>query len=350
MAELLSNRRVIVCLGPGGVGKTTCSAAIAYAEAATGKKVCVVTIDPARRLASALGLSQLGNDASLVTKVGSGELYATMLDAHATFDDMVRRYGKSQEQIEQILANKLYQNLTTSLSGTQEFMAMERLFELYEDARFDVIVVDTPPSVSALDFLDAPKRLSSFLDNRIFKLLIKPPPAYLRPLSLATRTLLKTISKVVGAEVVEDAVRFFEVFSGIEDGFKERADSVERVLSSPETALVLISSPSQGAILELDQLAQRLKKSKREFHALIVNRVTPDFAGPLELQNGAKNLVADNWVYLARKRASDLKVGSELKELLGDAKTLFVDEIAGEISDLAGVEAIAKDISLGEVG
>ena len=347
LAQLFSNKRIVICLGPGGVGKTTSAAAIAYAEASLSKRACVVTIDPARRLASALGLADLGNQATLVTKVGKGELWATMLDAHATFDDMVRKYATSTEQVDRILGNRLYQNLTTSLSGTQEYMAMERLYELYEDDRFDIIVVDTPPSISALDFLDAPKRLGSFLDNRIFKLLIKPPPTYLKPLSVATRALLKTISKVVGAEVVDDAIQFFESFAGIEDGFRERANEVERLLGSEETGIVVITSPRPQPMSEASGLASRLRTANRQVNAIVVNRITPDFGVPPAQTDSDVDPVIKNWLALAAQRVADLKISSDL--VTDGQPILFIDEILGEVSDMGGIEAIAKVVATVEM-
>ena len=169
LEDLVRNRRIIICCGSGGVGKTTTAAALGLHAAALGRQACVVTIDPARRLANSLGVGELTNQPVRIPGPGPGELHAMMLDPKSTFDDLISRYADSNEQAEAIRNNRIYRNLTGTLSGTQEYMAMEKLHELVEEAHFDVIIVDTPPSRNALDFLDAPRRLTHFLDNRLFQ-------------------------------------------------------------------------------------------------------------------------------------------------------------------------------------
>ncbi len=330
MAELLSNRRVIVCLGPGGVGKTTCSAAIAYAEAATGKKVCVVTIDPARRLASALGLSQLGNDASLVTKVGSGELYATMLDAHATFDDMVRRYGKSQEQIEQILANKLYQNLTTSLSGTQEFMAMERLFELYEDARFDIIVVDTPPSVSALDFLDAPKRMEEFFSSKLLRWLTMPYRS--KVFVSAFKPFNAVAEKILGSAFLAELAEFFVDFQSMQDGFLERARTVSKLINSDQATFIVISTASEAPINEASFFITELFERNLPLAGVVINRCLPQNLLDREVASSAQKLDDSQNVLVAKLMGHYLKENPSIDEDLGRRLSPIINRVLSEVN------------------
>ncbi|MEY2425854.1 MAG: hypothetical protein QOI61_1426, partial [Actinomycetota bacterium] len=203
---LAVNKNVIVCCGSGGVGKTTTAAALAVEAAARGRRACVVTIDPARRLADALGLGELTNEPREVKGQWPGELWALMLDTKSTFDAIVAKYAASSEQADRIIGNRLYRNISGALSGTQEYMAMEKLHELHASGQFDVIVIDTPPTRNALDFLDAPRRITRFLDNRLFRLLIMPTTSYLRAVSAATQRILRTIARVVGAEVVDDAV------------------------------------------------------------------------------------------------------------------------------------------------
>ncbi|HEX8769351.1 MAG TPA: ArsA-related P-loop ATPase, partial [Acidimicrobiales bacterium] len=173
MKELVSDRSVVVCCGPGGVGKTTTAAVVALEGAMRGRRSVVVTIDPARRLADALGLGSLSDEPRLIDSKGrwGGELWALMLDTKSTFDTLVTKYAARPEQAESILSNRFYRNISSALSGTQEYMAMEKLFELHDQNRFDLIVVDTPPTRNALDFIDAPRRLTRFLDNRVFRLL-----------------------------------------------------------------------------------------------------------------------------------------------------------------------------------
>ena len=187
LADRLADKRVIICAGSGGVGKTTCSAAIALGLAARGQRVAVVTIDPAKRLADALGLESLSDAPSRIDGQWSGELWALMLDTKSTFDALVAKYAPSPAQAEGILRNRFYRNISTALSGTQEYMAMEKLFELHDEGGFDLIVVDTPPTRNALDFIDAPRRLTRFLDNRIFRWLMMPTRAYLKAAGVATR-------------------------------------------------------------------------------------------------------------------------------------------------------------------
>ncbi|HVF76152.1 MAG TPA: ArsA-related P-loop ATPase [Acidimicrobiales bacterium] len=270
---------VVVCCGSGGVGKTTTAAALALEAARRGRRACVVTIDPAKRLADALGLAELTNEPGLVQGDWPGELWALMLDTKSTFDSLITRYAASPGQAQAILGNRLYRNIAGALSGTQEYMAMEKLYELHEAGRFDLIVVDTPPTRNALDFLDAPRRLTRFLDNRIFRLLMMPTRAYMRAVSVATQALLRTISKVVGGEVVADAVAFFQAFEGMEEGFRQRARRMEELLADPSTAFVLVASPRRDAVEEALFFADKLKESSISVDALVVNRLHPRFGG-----------------------------------------------------------------------
>ena len=243
LSALAARRPVAVCCGPGGVGKTTVSATFALQAARAGRRACVVTVDPARRLADALGVESLANTPTRVAGDWPGELHAVMLDTKGTFDDLVARYARAPEQAEAIQANRLYQNLAGALSGTQEYMAMEKLYELTEAGTYDVVVVDTPPTRNALDLLDAPRRLTHFLENRLFRALMFPTRAYFRAVGVAAHALLRTISKVAGAEIVQDAVTFFQAFQGMEEGFRTRAAAVRALLSDPTTAYVVVTSP-----------------------------------------------------------------------------------------------------------
>ncbi len=237
MRSLAAERRVVVCCGSGGVGKTTVSATFALEAARLGRRACVVTVDPARRLADALGVDSLPNTPTTVDGDWPGQLDALMLDTKGTFDDLIERYARDVEQAASIRSNRLYQNLAGALSGTQEYMAMEKLYELTADGHYDLVVVDTPPTRNALDLLDAPRRLTHFLENRLFRALLVPTRAYFRAVTIATQALLRTISKVAGAEIVQDAVTFFQAFEGMEEGFRERAIGREGAAGRPGDGL-----------------------------------------------------------------------------------------------------------------
>ena len=283
--DLVERRRIVICCGTGGVGKTTTAAVLALEGARRGRSACVVTIDPARRLADALGLEHLSNDPTEIDRslwaagrvTPGGRLSALMLDTKSTFDLLVTRNASTPEQARRILDNAFYRNVSGALGGTQEYMAMEKLHELHEDGGFDLIVVDTPPTRHALDFLDAPKRLTRLLDNRIFRLLMMPTRTYLRVASVAVQTFLRTVARVVGSEVIEDVVAFFRAFEGMEDGFRERARVVGELLIDPETAFVLVTSPRRDAMEEARFFAERLGTAGQSVDTLIVNRVHPSF-------------------------------------------------------------------------
>jgi len=276
--EVVRERSIIICCGSGGVGKTTTSAAIALQAARLGRVACVVTIDPARRLANSLGVDELSNSPTRIEGEWPGELWALMLDPKGTFDDLITRYSDSEAQAEDIRVNRIYRNLTGTLSGTQEYMAMEKLHELVEEGGFDVVVVDTPPSRNALDFLDAPRRLTHFLENRVFQALMAPTRVGLRFMGVAAQALLRTIAKVAGADIVRDAVAFFQAFEGMEEGFRLRAARVRELLVLPTTAFVLVASPRPDSVDEAVHFAGKLAESGMSATALIVNRVQPRFA------------------------------------------------------------------------
>jgi len=286
LSDVVDHGRIAVCCGSGGVGKTTTAAIIAIEGARRGRRAVVVTIDPAKRLANALGLDGLTNEPRVIDperwdpdndRVQAGELSAMMLDTKSTFDGLVTRYAESEEQAQRILANNFYRNISGALSGTQEYMAMEKLHELYEDGGFDLIVVDTPPSRHALDFLDAPERLLRLLNNPIFRVLMVPARTGLRIAGAAVQAFIRTVSRVVGAAVVDDIVAFFRSFEGMEEGFRTRAARVVEILKQPETRFVLVTSPRRDAIEEARFFAERIGDHDLSVDALIVNRVHPRF-------------------------------------------------------------------------
>jgi anion-transporting ArsA/GET3 family ATPase len=349
--ELVQVRSIVVCCGSGGVGKTTTAGAIGLEAARQGRRACVVTIDPAKRLADALGLASLTNQPSRVTGDWgpSGELWALMLDTKSTFDELVARHAITPEQAGSILENRLYRNISGALSGTQEYMAMEKLYQLHEDSRFDLIVVDTPPTRHALDFLDAPRRLTRFLDNRIFRALMMPTRAYLKAVSLATQAFLRTVSRVVGSDVVHDAVQFFNAFEGMEQGFRSRAQRVLELQTSPHTAFVLVATPRRDAVDEALFFAQRLQESSIEVDALVVNRVHPRFGpvpsvltGTAPVGPGAEPLAAllTNLHDLEGIAAREERYFEALVRRVAPAPVARVPLLADDVHDLDGLHDI----------
>jgi anion-transporting ArsA/GET3 family ATPase len=293
----LAGRRVVCCVGSGGVGKTTTSAALALRFAVEGKRTLVLTIDPARRLANSLGLSSLGNretriDLAPLRAQGvevAGELHAMMLDLKLAWDDLVRRDAKSPQQAEEILGNRLYQTVSTVLAGSLEYMAMERVAELSGSGRYDVVVLDTPPTTNALDFLEAPDRLLDVLDNDAMRLVLGPLlkagkatlPFFLGP----ARIVLSTLARFTGMGLLEDVARFMVAFEGMYGGFQERAAQVKKLLHSKEAGFVLVTSPSPLTVDEALFFHRALGEAKLETVAVVVNRLELDprrYGGPEE--------------------------------------------------------------------
>ncbi len=327
------------------------AAALAVEAARTGRRAVVVTIDPARRLADALGLDALTNSPNRVDRDWPGELWALMLDPRATFDGLVNRYAPDPGQADTILANRFYRNIAGALSGTQEYMAMEKLYELHGDDRFDLVVVDTPPTRNALDFIDAPRRLTGFLDNRLFRLLMLPARSGLRAVNLATHAFLRTVGKVVGSEVVTDAVTFFQAFEGMEDGFRQRAARVQHLLGDTATAFVLVASPRRDATREIEYFAEKLDDAGIAVQALVVNRMHPRFSPlPSLPQGGAAGTplaplfrnVAD---LLQMADGEEAHVASLATRLAAPA--VRVPELETDVHDLPGLARVAAYVFAG---
>lgn len=288
-STLFDGAEVVVCCGSGGVGKTTTAAVIGLQAAAAGRRAVVVTIDPARRLADALGLPEgLGPEPQRIEAPGDGELWAMMLDTAATFDALVRQHATDEAQAERIVANAFYRNMAGSLSGTQEYMAAETLHQLHGDERFDLVVVDTPPSRNALDFLEAPGVLARFLDHKLFRLLMLPTRRGMRVMQAATQPLLRAIGKVVGSDVLADAVAFFQAFAGMEAGFRERAGEVMTLVRSPASRYVVVASPHRETVGEAVWFAEQLRQQGIEQIGGIANRVHPRFGDGDETTAQAK--------------------------------------------------------------
>ena len=283
--------RIVVCCGSGGVGKTTTAAALALRAAERGRRVVVLTVDPARRLAQSMGLTELDNTPRLVSGTkGSGELHAMMLDMKRTFDEIIEAHA-DPERARQILTNPFYQSLSSSFSGTQEYMAMEKLGQLRRSDEWDLIIVDTPPSRSALDFLDAPERLGRFLDGRLIRILMAPARAGGRSafklLNAGFGFLAGALTKVLGAQVLKDIQTFVSALDAVFGGFRQRAEQTYRLLQAPGTAFLVVAAPERDAMREASYFVERLAEERMPLAGLVVNRVHRSPAAALSAARSA---------------------------------------------------------------
>jgi anion-transporting ArsA/GET3 family ATPase len=308
LAALVRNpkTRVIVTCGSGGVGKTTTAAAMALLGAEAGRRTVVLTIDPARRLAQSMGLTELDNTPREVKGVENGQLFAMMLDMKRTFDEVVSEHS-TPERAEAIFANPFYQSLSSSFAGTQEYMAMEKLGQLVAANEWDLIVVDTPPSRSALDFLDAPNRLGRFLDGKMIRLLTMPAraggKAYLKVVTVSVGMFSKVFTKVLGSDLITDLSSFVSALESMFGGFRERAQHTYELLKTPGTSFVVVAAPEPDALREASYFVERLSSERMPLAGLIINRVhrTAPVTGALRLTAARAEAAADA---LASKPAS----------------------------------------------
>jgi anion-transporting ArsA/GET3 family ATPase len=288
LGDRLAGRRVAVCVGSGGVGKTTVAAALGLSRALDGGRVLVCTIDPARRLANALGLTALGNVEARIPEARlaeaglrpAGQLWAMMLDVKRTWDELVARHAPDPARRDRILGNRLYQQMSAALAGSQEYMAMEKLYELATHRDYDLIVLDTPPTAHALDFLDAPARILDFLGNDAARTFLAPAVGAgrfgLRLAQLSGGYAARTLARFTGQQALSDLGDFLQSFQGMYDGFKQRAAAVRALLGGPEAAFVLVSSPSPLSAAEALAFHDRLASESMPVAGLVVNRLTPD--------------------------------------------------------------------------
>ncbi|WP_433290429.1 ArsA family ATPase [Pseudonocardia sp. CA-142604] len=361
---LLDDRdtRVIVCCGSGGVGKTTTSAALALRAAQRGRRTVVLTIDPARRLAQALGLEALDNEPHRVAGVdGQGELHAMMLDMRRTFDEMVYAHAEPG-RAESIIENPFYQTISSSFSGTQEYMAMEKLGQLAATGEWDLIVVDTPPSRSALDFLDAPQRMSNFLDGRMIRLLSAPARAGgrgLRKIVGAGFTLFaKAVSTILGGQLLADASAFVQAFDTMFGGFRERATATYALLRSPGTAFLVVAAPEPDALREAAYFVDRLSADDMPLGGLVLNRTHPVLA---QLSATKARAVAEGLrgaplaAAVLRLHADRVDLAEREDRLLSRFTSAHpavavtkVPVVAGDVSDLDGLREIGALLAAGD--
>jgi anion-transporting ArsA/GET3 family ATPase len=359
--------RVVVCCGSGGVGKTTTAAALGLRAAEQGRQVVVLTIDPARRLAQSMGLDALDNTPRQVKGVddsAGGSLDAMMLDMKRTFDEVVLAHS-TPERAQAIMDNPFYQSLSSSFSGTQEYMAMEKLGQLRAEDRWDLIVVDTPPSRSALDFLDAPKRLGSFLDGRFIRILMAPARtggrAYLKVLGAGLGAVTGALTKVLGAQVLKDLQAFIAALDTMFGGFRERADATYQLLKTSGTAFVVVAAPERDALREASYFVERLGTEGMPLAGLVLNRVHTTGAKSLSAARaaaGAETLAEEGEHPLAagvlllhaeRMRIIEREQSMRGRFTAAHPRVPVVDVPAqpGDVHDLAGLRTIGAALAGG---
>jgi len=357
--------RIVICCGAGGVGKTTTSAALAVRAADAGRTVVVLTIDPARRLAQALGLTTLDNVPRVVEGVGSeagGRLWAMQLDMKRTFDEIVEAHS-TPERSAQILSNPFYQSLSSSFAGTQEYMAMEKLGQLRVTGEWDLIIVDTPPSRSALDFLEAPQRMARFLDGKMLRLLVAPAKAggraYLKVVGAGFALFARILTKILGAQVLTDVSAFVGALDTMFGGFRERAEATYEMLSQPGTAFLVVASPETDALREASFFVERLKVDKMPLAGVIVNRVhrsaVPELSGQRaeaaaeklagmgdqDLMAAVLNIHAE-LMYAGRRES---RLISRFRKAHPDIGLHEVPALAGDVHDLAALRAVGAALA-----
>jgi len=361
--ERVKGKRVLICVGSGGVGKTTTSAALALALAQRGAKVAVVTIDPAKRLAAALGLHELSGepiriDPATFAEQGveiDGELWAMMLDAKGTLDGIVARLAPDERAREEILANPVYRELSTAVAGSHELSAIAKLYELNEEHEFDVIVLDTPPSRNALDFLNAPTRLLGFLEGRALQVFLAPSGLTARLFGRGTGLVFAIFARVTGVDMLGDLSTFFRSLGGVIEGFGERTRGVARLMRDPSSAFLIVTSPEPEPAGEALFLAERLADLGMRRAALIVNRVHLDGLGghsteevkellAPELGDGLAARVASNLadfdVLVDRDRATIARLSRALEE----PEPTLVPDLDEDVQDLLGLTRIAEHL------
>lgn len=342
LEPLLEGKRMVICAGSGGVGKTTTAAAVALGLAERGFKVAVVTIDPARRLATALGLDELGNEPHRVECEVEGELWAMMLDAKRTFDDLIERLAPDERTRDEVLSNRIYQQLSSAVAGSQEFTAIAKLYELDQSGRFDVLVLDTPPSRNALDFLDAPGRLTRFFQGRAIRMFLRPAGL----LGRGTGLVFSVLRRVTGVDLLQDLSGFFRSLGGMIDGFTERARRVGALLEDPATTFLIVAAPRHDPVEEAIFFHRKLREAGMPFGGLVVNRVhqppDDDLPEPVasELGPALAERVSVATAQLGALAARDAANVARLRAELGDPPTLVVPELEDDVHDLEGLAAV----------
>jgi anion-transporting ArsA/GET3 family ATPase len=362
---LLRDAKIIVCCGAGGVGKTTTAAALAVRAAEQGRSVCVLTIDPARRLAQSMGLTELDNtprEVAGIDAAAGGRLDAMMLDMKRTFDDIVVAHA-DDARAKAILANPFYVSLSSSFAGTQEYMAMEKLGQLKATGAWDLIVVDTPPSRSALDFLDAPQRLGRFLDGRMIRILTAPARAggraYLKVFAVGVKMFTDVLNRLLGAQALKDLSVFVSSLETMFGGFRERADQTYKLLKERGTSFVVVAVPERDALREAAYFVERLESEQMPLAGLVLNRVHVTAAPGLSverslaaaetLDGAGDELLAAAALRIHAGRADaathDARRASQFHTAHPRVRMVDVAAQAGDVHDLDGLRAIGKELA-----
>ncbi|MEP1124972.1 MAG: ArsA-related P-loop ATPase [Ilumatobacter sp.] len=355
LADVVEHSELILTCGPGGVGKTTTAAALGVAAARSGRKVVVVTVDPARRLADALGLddSAEADEPHLVPGVTKratdGELWALMLDAEQTFDRLVREQAGSRKQADAVLNNPVYQAISGSLSGAQEYMAVERLHQLHVSGEWDLVIVDTPPSRHAIDLLEAPDRLVGFLSHPVYRALTVGQRTFAKITDAASSMFLWAVKRLAGPQIVEDTVQFFRSLANIEGGLRQRAKEVSRLLRGDRTSFVVVCSPRAEAVGEAEHLLDAIAAKHFPLGGLVVNLIHPL---PDPLSDADVELLADigegplaeqvEWHReLTRLATAERNELVALEKLAGDAPIVELPLLDVDIHDVPGLIGLA---------
>lgn len=357
LADRLLDRRVVICAGSGGVGKTTTSAAIAMGLAAQGARVCVVTIDPARRLADALGIEQLGSEPRRVDDARfaghgiaiHGQLWAMMLDPKKTFDELIARLAPDEATRDEILENRIYRELSSAVAGSQEFTAVAKLYDLERSGRFDVIVLDTPPSRNALDFLDAPDRLTGFLEGRALRVLLAPSGLAARVVGRGTSVVFSVLGRLTGVDLLNDLKVFFAALSVVLDGFRERASGVKALLADDATTFLIVTSPEREPAAEAVFFRDKLREAGMPFGGLVVNRVHPlaDETPPDDVAGLEPALARKALKTLAEFRAlaaRDAAAIAGLRTAIGDDDPVLIPHLDGDVHDVDGLVLVHRHL------
>lgn len=361
--EVLDTAKILVCCGSGGVGKTTTAAALAVRAAERGRRTVVLTIDPAKRLAQSMGLSELDNVPRAVIGV-DGKLDAMMLDMKRTFDEIVEAHAQPGKAAA-ILANPFYIALSTSFAGTQEYMAMEKLGQLRATRRWDLIIVDTPPTRSALDFLDAPQRMTALLDGRMVRILLAPAKAsgkaYLKVVTAGLNVFTGAITRIIGASVLQDVSQFVAALETLFGGFRERAQTTYDLLKAPGTMFIVVATPERDALREAAYFVERLSEESMPLAGLVVNRVHRSGAASLsakrseaaaeQLEEAGSAPLAAAVLRLHADRVALAAREVRLQERFTTAHpSVALVEVAaqpGDVHDLAGLRAVGADLAGG---
>jgi anion-transporting ArsA/GET3 family ATPase len=355
----LKDKRVCVCVGAGGVGKTTVSAALALGMAVRGRRALVVSIDPARRLATALGLEQLPGEPHRVAAPAGveieGELWAMMLDPKGTFDALIERLAPDARAREEVLSNRIYRELSSATAGSQEFTAVSKLFELEREGGFDAIVLDTPPSRNALDFLEAPRRLTGFLEGRALRALLRPSGVAGGLLGRGGGLVLAMLARATGVDLLGELSSFFRSLGGVLEGFSERARGVERLLRDARTSFLVVTSPEPEPAGEAVFLHERLLAERMPFAGLVINRMhhaVLDGYPPERIGRALAGRLDEDLVGRLAQSLADFEVLAQrdrdtvqrLCSALGERAPLLVPQLDGDVQDLADLGLVAEHL------